>query len=64
VLEGYADWQDRPDSRDVSTTEALVGWQEKGWRASLQYGRQKRREADIGGADLDLVPRLTLYVSW
>ena len=23
VLEGYADWQDRPDSRDVSTLEAL-----------------------------------------
>ena len=32
VFEGYADWQDRPDSRDVSTLEAFVGWQEKSWR--------------------------------
>ncbi|HKZ32439.1 MAG TPA: hypothetical protein VJ648_08795 [Vicinamibacteria bacterium] len=28
VLEGYADWQDRPDGRDVSTLEAFAGWQE------------------------------------
>ena len=45
VLEGYADWQDRPDGRDVSTLEAFAGWQEPKWRASLQYGQQKRREA-------------------
>jgi hypothetical protein len=54
VLEGYADWQDRPDGRDVSTLEAFAGWQEKGWRASLQYGRQERREAGPGGSDLSL----------
>jgi len=54
VLEGYADWQDRPDGRDVSTLEAFVGWQEPKWRASLQYGQQKRREAGAGGLGLDL----------
>jgi hypothetical protein len=54
VLEGYADWQDRPDGRDVSTLEAFAGWQAKSWRASLQYGRQERREAGPGGADLSL----------
>jgi len=54
VLEGYADWQDRPDGRDISTLEAFVGWQEPKWRASLQHGQQKRREAGPGGVDLDL----------
>jgi hypothetical protein len=54
VLEGYADWQDRPDGRDVSTLEAFVGWQEAKWRASLQYGRQVRREAGPDRADLEL----------
>lgn len=54
ALEAYADWQDRPDRRDVSTLEALVGWQEKSWRASIQYGRQDRREAGPGGGDLSL----------
>jgi hypothetical protein len=47
-------WQDRPDGRDVSTLEAFAGWQEAKWRASLQYGRQERREAAPGGLDLDL----------
>ena len=50
VLEGYADWQDRPDGRDVSTLEAFAGWQEAKWRASLQYGQQKRREAGPGAS--------------
>jgi len=54
VLEAYADWQDRPDGRDVSTVEAFAGWQQKTWRASLQYGRQERREAGPGGSDLSL----------
>lgn len=54
VLEGYADWQDRPEAHDVSTLEAFVGWQQPKWRASLQYGRQQRREAGPGGLDLDL----------
>ena len=54
VLEGYADWQDRPDRRDVWTLAAFLGWQEKTWRASLQYGHQDRREAGPGGGDLSL----------
>jgi hypothetical protein len=54
ALEGYADWQDRPDDRDVSTLEAFAGWQHGRWRASLQYGWQKRREAADGGGDLNL----------
>jgi hypothetical protein len=54
VLEGYADWQDRPDGSDVSTLEAFVGWQDAKWQASLQYGRQQRREAGPDGADLEL----------
>jgi hypothetical protein len=54
VLEGYADWQDRPDGRDVSTLEAFAGWQEATWRASLQYGRQEHREAAPGGLALEL----------
>ena len=54
ALEAYADWQDRPDGRDISTLEALAGWQEKAWRASLQYGHQERREAGPGGTDLSL----------
>jgi len=54
VLEGYADWQDRPEARDVWTAEAFAGWQEKAWRASLQYGHQERHEAGPGGADLEL----------
>jgi hypothetical protein len=54
ALEAYADWQDRPDGRDVSTLEAFAGWQEKTWRASLQYGHQDRREAGPGGSDLAL----------
>jgi hypothetical protein len=54
VLEGYADWQDRPDGHDVSTLEALAGWQEPKWRVSLQYGRQERRAAGPGGAGLSL----------
>jgi hypothetical protein len=54
VLEVYADWQDRPGGRDLSTLEAVAGWQEKGWRASLQYGRQERRGAGPGGEDLSL----------
>ena len=54
VLEGYADWQDHPDGRDASTLEALAGWQEKTWRASLQYGHQDRRESGPGGSDLSL----------
>jgi hypothetical protein len=54
VLEAYADWQDRPDERDFSTLAALLGWQERGWRASLQYGHQQRREARSTGEDLSL----------
>jgi len=54
VLEGYADWQDRPDARDVWTVEAFAGWREKTWRASVQYGRQERREAGPRGTDLSL----------
>ncbi len=54
VLEGYADWQDRPDGHDISTLEAFVGWQAAKWRASLQYGRQQRREAGPDGLDLEL----------
>jgi hypothetical protein len=54
VLEAYADWQDRPDGRDVSTLEAFAAWQEKTWRASLQYGHQARREAGPEGSDLSL----------
>jgi hypothetical protein len=54
VLETYTDWQDRPDARDVWTVEAFAGWQEKAWRASLQYGHQERREAGPGGFDLEL----------
>ena len=54
VLEGYADWQDRPDGRDVSTLQAFAGWQAKAWRASLQYGRQERRETGPGASDLAL----------
>ena len=54
ALEAYTDWQDRPDARDVWTLEAFAGWQEKTWRASLQYGHQERREAGPGGTDLAL----------
>jgi hypothetical protein len=54
VLEGYADWQDGPDGRDVSTLAAFAGWEAKAWRASLQYGRQDRRESGPGGSDLAL----------
>jgi len=54
VLEGYADWQDGPNGLDVSTLEACAGWQEKTWRASLQYGHQERRQAATGGGDLSL----------
>jgi hypothetical protein len=54
VLEGYADWQDRPDGRDVSTLQAFAGWQAKAWRASLQYGRQDRRDSGPGGSYLAL----------
>lgn len=54
ALEGYADWQDQPDGRDISTLEAFAGWRETRWRASLQYGWQKRREAADSGGDLNL----------
>ena len=54
VLEAYADWQDRSEARDVWTVEAFAGWQEKTWRASLQYGHQERREVGPGGSDLAL----------
>jgi hypothetical protein len=54
VLEGYADWQDRPDGRDVSTLEALAGWQGKAWRVSLQYAQQVRRASGPDGSDLAL----------
>jgi hypothetical protein len=54
VLEAYADWQDRPEGRDVSTLQAVAGWQEKRWRASRQYGRRERREAGPGGEGLSL----------
>jgi len=54
VLEAYADWQDRPEGRDVATLEAFAGWQEKAWRVSLQYGHQDRREAGPDGSDLAL----------
>jgi hypothetical protein len=54
ALEGYADWQDEPDGQDVSTLEAFAGWQEPRWRASLEYGWQKRREAAGSGGDLNL----------
>ena len=54
ALEGYADWQDEPDGQDVSTFETFAGWQEPKWRASLQYGWQKRREAGALAADLNL----------
>lgn len=54
VLEGYADWQGRPASQDISTLELFAGWQENTWRAALQYGYQHRREAGAGGADLSL----------
>jgi hypothetical protein len=54
ALEGYADWQNRPDGQDISTLEAFAGWRETKWRASLQYGWQKRRHASDSGLDLDL----------
>lgn len=54
ALEGYVDWQDRPEGQDISTLEGFAGWQEAKWRASLQYGWQKRRKASDSGLDLDL----------
>jgi hypothetical protein len=54
ALEGYADWQDQPDGQDISTLAAFAGWREASWRASLEYGWQKRREAAGGGGDLNL----------
>jgi hypothetical protein len=54
VLEGYADWQDRPEGLDISTFEAFAGWQESQWRVSLQYGQQRRRKAGPDGLDLEL----------
>jgi hypothetical protein len=54
VLESSADWQDRPDGQDVSSLVAFAGWEAKAWRASLEYGWQKRRRAADSSADLDL----------
>jgi hypothetical protein len=53
-LEGYADWQDQPDGGDISTLEAFLGWKVKRWRASLQYGWQRRRAAGADGSPLEL----------
>lgn len=52
VVQGYADWQDRPLGREAWTLEAFAGWQQTKWRASLEYGHQTRRRA--GGEDADL----------
>jgi hypothetical protein len=54
VLEGYADWQNQPEDKDISTFEAVVGCKESQWRASLQYGHQERLAADSTGSDLSL----------
>ena len=54
VLEGYADFQQRPAGRSRSTLEAMLVWQRRAWRASLQYGHQRRRGAGRDGADLGL----------
>jgi hypothetical protein len=53
-VEGYAEWRDQPDGRDISTLAAFAGWRETGWRASLEYGWQKRREPAEEGDDLNL----------
>jgi hypothetical protein len=63
VLEAYADWQDRPEGRDVSTLEAFAGWQEKAWRASLQVGRQVRRRTAADGSDLAL-DFVSAFAAW
>jgi hypothetical protein len=54
AVEGYADWQDQFNGRDISTLAAFAGWREARWRASLEYGRQTRRESADGGGDLNL----------
>lgn len=54
ALEGYADWQDQPDGQDISTLVAFAGWEAPKWKASLEYGSQKRRKAASSGGDLDL----------
>jgi hypothetical protein len=54
VLGAYADWQDQPDGRDISTVDAFAGWQKQAWRASLEYGWQRRRDAADDAGDLDL----------
>lgn len=63
ALEAYADWQDRPDGRDVSTLEAFAGWQEARWRVSLQVGQQRRRAAAADGGDLEL-EFLSAFGAW
>lgn len=63
ALEAYADWQDRPDGRDVSTLEAFAGWQEARWRVSLQAGQQRRRAAAADGGDL-VLEFLSAFGAW
>lgn len=53
VFEAYADFERRPDDKDIRTLQAFGGYEAKSVRLGLQYARQKRQQGP-GKADLEL----------
>lgn len=55
LVEGYADYEDRPGSAERTTLQAFGGWEGEGGRAGLQFVHQHRTSEADGDRDLELV---------
>jgi hypothetical protein len=53
VFEAYADFESRPDDKDIQTLQAFGGYEGKSFKLGLQYARQTRQQGP-GRDDLEL----------
>lgn len=53
VFEAYADFESRPDDKDIQTLQAFGGFESKAVKLGLQYARQTRQQGP-GKDDLEL----------
>jgi hypothetical protein len=44
VFEAYADFESRPDDKDIQTLQAFGGYEGKSFKLGLQYARQTRQQ--------------------
>lgn len=54
VVQGYGDWNDRPDNTDELTGQGLIAYRSEDVNVGFLYAFQKRRNAGPGNADVDV----------